>query len=63
MKVRLIIQSNHDGTSEYVTFTDDFKTKSEDFLYPDHRIDFDKMIEMDEVAGFPLNYDLKRVNI
>ena len=60
MKIRLIIQSTESGESEFVEFTDDLKGNVENFLYPEHSVDYDEVIEMDEVGIFPINSSLKR---
>lgn len=61
MKVRVICQSTEDGSSEYVTFTEeDFDDDAKDYLYPNHTINSDVVIDMDEIPGFPLEHDLKR---
>lgn len=61
MKIRLIMQSTKYGDEEYVHFSEDFKADFEDFKIGLCTIDFDKVIEMDEVLGFPTGYDLKRM--
>jgi len=60
MRIRLIIQSDESGETEYVEFTDDFEADVNDFKYPTCKIDLDKIIEMDEVMGFPINSTLQR---
>lgn len=60
MKVRVIIQSTENGSSEYITFTEDFDDDAEDYLYSNHTLDSDTVIDMDEIPGFPMEHDFKR---
>lgn len=60
MKVRVIMQNNGSGTKEFVRFeNDDFDSPLMDFQVPGFDIR-EKVIEMDDVPGFPFNYDLQR---
>jgi len=62
MQVRLIVQNSEDGNlgEEYILFTEDFDCDAEEFKYPKCTITIDKVIEMEEVSGFPLETDFKK---
>ena len=59
-KLRLITQTNENGSEEYVEFTDDFDAPVENFAIPGCEITSDTVIDDNLPTSFPRNYALKR---
>ena len=62
MKVRVIVQSDDAGQNEAVIFTEDFDTPQQEFIVPGLSIDIDWIAYVPDAGGFPLEYNLRRIN-
>ncbi len=61
MTIRVITQSNDEGSVEFVEFTEDFDSPVEDFLMPDCDLTGDNVIEADLPDCFPTESMLRKV--